>query len=194
MKVIENAPTVAFNADRVVGQFVSYELKDGYKVKRINLQTATGLCSLKLTKTARASLFRLSLERPIQPGVWLELAVQPKWDAGDVKYKVWDVQVVTEAAAMVLAQSTASVSPLPKAKQPTVIQVCDRGTCRKRGAATIMAVLQSAIHDQELASQIVVRSTGCLKNCKHGPNLAIGKACHGDLCPTQAIDLLATLC
>lgn len=178
---------------RIMGQFVSYELKDGYKVKRINLQTAAGLVSAKLTPAARAGLFRISTETPIQPGLWLDLTVKVKLDAGIIKYKVQDLQTVSESTALawIAANPTALIEQ--NSPQKTVIRVCDRGTCRKRGATQIIAALEQAIRDQDLGRSVEVQATSCLKNCKCGPNLRVGKAQHDRLCPVQALQLLPAI-
>ncbi len=181
-------PTVGHQtATQLVGQFVSYEIKDGYKIKRLNLLTPDGIQSIKLTKEARASIFRLTTVTPMIPGTLLSLAVEAKFDDGIVQYKVRDLQILaadTPIALSPIATSTAKV---------TKIRVCDRGTCRKRGALEVYAQLQREIADRGLTDRVVLEKTGCLKECKQGPNVAIGKTCHGRVCPSQSGQLLAPL-
>jgi Thioredoxin-like [2Fe-2S] ferredoxin len=179
-------PTVGHQTTtQLVGQFVSYEIKDGYKIKRLNLLTADGIQSIKLTKEARASIFRLTTITPMVPGTLLSLAVEPKFDDGMMQYKVRDLQIL--AGDMPIA-----LSPIATGKV-TKIRVCDRGTCRKRGALEVYAQLQQEIADRGLTDRVVLEKTGCLKDCKQGPNLTIGKTCHNQICPSSAVQMLSAL-
>jgi hypothetical protein len=185
-------PQSAMASSNLVGQFVSYELKDGYKVKRLNLLTADGVQSVKLAKEARAALFRLNSSTTIVPGTLLSLAVEAKFDDGAIKYKVYDLQILAAATTIDLTNLPATGSDLPPPKT-TKIRVCDRGTCRKRGALEVYAQLQQEITDRGLGDQVVLEKTGCLKDCKHGPNVTIGKTCHNNICPISARHLLSAL-
>jgi Thioredoxin-like [2Fe-2S] ferredoxin len=183
-----NSTTASRN---LVGQFVGYELKDGYKVKRLNLLTADGIQSVKLAKEARAALFRLNSSITIAPGTLLSLAVTAKFDDGEVKYKVYDLQIL--AAGSPMDRTNLPITePHPTPRKITKIRVCDRGTCRKRGALEVYAQLQQEIADRGLGDQVVLEKTGCLKDCKHGPNVTIGKTCHSRICPSTAAQLLPT--
>jgi Thioredoxin-like [2Fe-2S] ferredoxin len=185
-------PNSTIASSNLVGQFVGYELKDGYKVKRLNLLTADGIQSVKLTKEARAALFRLNSGTTIVPGTLLSLAVTAKFDDGEVKYKVYDLQILAAATPndpMNLSIVAVDV-PTPKI---TKIRVCDRGTCRKRGALEVYAQLQQEIVDRGMGDQVVLEKTGCLKHCKHGPNVTINKTCHNNICPSRTTQMLSAL-
>jgi Thioredoxin-like [2Fe-2S] ferredoxin len=181
-------PTVGHQTTtQLVGQFVSYEIKDGYKIKRLNLLTADGIQSIKLTKEARASIFRLTTVTPMIPGTLLSLAVEAKFDHGAIQYKVRDLQILA-AGTPIPAAPTVTVT-----HKVTKIRVCDRGTCRKRGALEIYAQLQQEIRDRGLSDRVVLEKTGCLKDCKQGPNVTIGKTCHNRICPSSAVQMLSAL-
>jgi hypothetical protein len=185
-------PNSTAASSNLVGQFVGYELKDGYKVKRLNLLTADGIQSVKLAKEARAALFRLNSSTTIVPGTLLSLAVEAKFDDGAIKYKVYDLQILAAATTIELTNLPVVESDAPRPKI-TKIRVCDRGTCRKRGALEIYAQLQQEIVDRGLADQVVLEKTGCLKDCKHGPNVTIGKTCHNNICPSRTTQMLSAL-
>ncbi len=176
----------------LIGQFVGYEVKDGYKVKRMQLRTADGVISVKLTKVAKACLFRLSCEIPMQPGTLLSLAVEPKYDDGQLKYyKVHDLQVLAVASERVETELTRlSSTKTQNSGKQTRVRVCDRGTCRKRGSAQIYEQLQQAISDRNLGDQVILERSSCLKKCKQGPNIAVGKACHSRVCTATVVNLL----
>jgi hypothetical protein len=182
----------AIASSHLVGQFIGYELKDGYKVKRLNLLTADGVQSVKLTKEARAGLFRLNSRTTIVPGTLLSLAVEAKLDDGAVKYKVYDLQILAAAPAIDLTNLPIAEPDSPQPKI-TKIRVCDRGTCRKRGALEVYAQLQQEIRDRGLGDQVVLEKTGCLKDCKHGPNVTINKTCHNNICPSRTTQMLSAL-
>jgi Thioredoxin-like [2Fe-2S] ferredoxin len=182
----------ANTVSNLVGQFVGYELKDGYKVKRLNLLTADGIQSVKLAKEARAALFRLNSSTTIVPGTLLSLAVEAKFDDGAIKYKVYDLQILAAATTIERTNLPVAESDSPRPKL-TKIRVCDRGTCRKRGALEVYAQLQQEILDRGLGDQVVLEKTGCLKDCKHGPNVTINKTCHNNICPSRTTQMLSAL-
>jgi hypothetical protein len=188
---LKHAPAIKQNTN-LIGQFVGYELKDGHKIKRIQLLTADGIVSLKLTKTAKACLFRLSDEVSMQPGALLSVSVEQKYDDGQLKYKVHDLQILATASeAVTLDLPCCSTSRAKYTGKKIKIRVCDRGTCRKRGAGLIYDRLQQAMIDRSLADQVVLEKSSCLKECKRGPNVAVGKTCHSRICPSTAVELLS---
>lgn len=172
----------------LVGQFINYEIKDGHKVKRMNLLTADGIVSVKLTKEARACLFRLSLETPLKSGALLSIAVTQKFDGDQVKYKAHDLQMLASSADDLRIE----LPPLGSAdtSKRLKVKVCSKGSCRKRGALDVYDRLHREVHDRGLSEQIGLEKTGCLKDCKHGPNVKINQRCHGRVCPAQAVELM----
>ena len=61
-------------------------------------------------------------------------------------------------------------SPI-SSKTPACILVCGKSSCQKRGAGAVIASLEEAVVDRGLASQVKIKTTGCLKKCKQGVNL-----------------------
>lgn len=75
------------------------------------------------------------------------------------------------------------------------LQICNKGTCRKRGSAKLRQALEATIHDTPDLHSLTVETTGCLKACKKGPNLRIlpsGKVLH-HLTPDAVPSLLPQL-
>jgi hypothetical protein len=166
----------------VIGRFVGYDLKEGYKVKRIKLLTPNGIQAIKLSKEARAALFRITLESPLNLGTALRIQAEKKFDDGEMMLK---------ARAIDLAMVDDEVSlPIEALVQPLQIQVCDRGSCRKRGSQAVYNALCTAVQDQGLLGQIDVQKTGCLNACKRGVNVQINGTQHSQVCPLQAVELL----
>jgi hypothetical protein len=166
----------------VMGRFVGYDLKEGYKVKRIKLLTPSGIQSIKLSKEARASLFRITLEAPLHLGTALRIQAEKKFDEGEMLLK---------AIAIDLAMAEGSESlAIDDSIQPVQIRVCDRGTCRKRGSQAVHSALCQTIQDQGLSEQMTVQKTGCLKDCKRGVNVEINGTQHSEVCPRQVVKLI----
>jgi NADH:ubiquinone oxidoreductase subunit E len=105
---------------------------------------------------------------------------------------VYDLQILAAATTIERTNLPVAESDTPKPKL-TKIRVCDRGTCRKRGALEVYAQLQQEIADRGLGDQVVLEKTGCLKDCKHGPNVTIGKICHSKICPSRAAQMMSAL-
>lgn len=49
------------------------------------------------------------------------------------------------------------------------ILICQHLTCRKQGAAKVLAAFRSAV----ISDEIIVEGCGCLGQCGNGPNLVI---------------------
>ena len=161
----------------ISGRFVEYELKDGYKIHRLQLLTAEGMRSIRLSKSAKASIFRLNLDTPLKSGTWLSLQVKSKSD-GDLKaYEI----CCLDSAPTAIDKIPAVSSPAEQIR----IRVCDRGTCRKRGAQQVYAALAQEIDDRGLRDRVKIETTGCLKACKAGVNVEVNGICHHHVSPSQ---------
>ncbi len=77
-------------------------------------------------------------------------------------------------------------------KPPACILVCGKSSCQKRGAGAVIASLEEAVVDQGLASQVKIKTTGCLKKCKQGANVVFltDKASYTAVKPIQVSSLL----
>lgn len=163
----------AFNLE---GRFLSFELEDGYKIKRLNLATAEGEVCIKLSKEARASVRGV-----LTPGDWIwvfgEKSVDPALDA--VRYKAFLIQQAAPGQPPTLAAQPPITRPAePPAKPLATILVCQKSDCQKRGGKAVCQRLQQELSDRGLTDQVVVKGVGCMKDCKAGPNLVVmpGKA------------------
>ncbi len=43
----------------------------------------------------------------------------------------------------------------------------------KRGGDGVCRALESALSDRSLSDEVTIKGTGCMKNCKAGPNLVM---------------------
>lgn len=168
--------TTVFNLE---GRFLGFEIEDGYKIKRLNLLTAHGELCIKLSKEARASV-----KGVLTPGDWLWVAGEQSTclETGIIKYKAASIkpaapgQKRTESTIPVPTQTSESA----KAKPQATILYCQKSDCMKRGGNGVCQALQATLSDRELEGQVKLKGTGCMKNCKAGPNIVVmpEKACY----------------
>ena len=173
----------------IYGQFMGYEVKDGYKIQRLQLLTPAGMRSIQLSKSAKASLFRLNLEAPLKLGTCLSLQVKLKSDRRQDELKAYEISY---GDPELIDQSVAPSLPYSSLAQ-TQVRVCDRGTCRKRGSQAVYAALTQEICDRHLTDRIQVQTTGCLKACKHGVNVKVDGICHHQVSTSQSAELIRSL-
>ncbi|AFZ27144.1 NADH:ubiquinone oxidoreductase 24 kD subunit [Cylindrospermum stagnale PCC 7417] len=175
----------------IEGRFLDFVIKDGYKLKGLLLGTSEGECYVKLAKHLRAAF---DLRLPL--GTWLQVVGTKKYDlqSGKVTLKAervmaarrdWEGGRVGEWESrklspqypnpMTPSQEASSVNDVkPKsAKTKASILVCQKSDCMKRGGKAVCQALEAALSDRGLEDQVTIKGTGCMKNCKAGPNLVM---------------------
>ena len=72
--------------------------------------------------------------------------------------------------------SLSQASPSPDNRPPvaapqtkTCVMVCQKSSCRKRGADQVCQAITESLRDRGLEEQIAIKPTGCMKQCKQGP-------------------------
>jgi (2Fe-2S) ferredoxin len=182
--------TVAFD---LKGTFLGFATEESYKLKLIRVATPTGEHCIKLPKELRSMLYRT-----LRPGATVQVSGYQTFNPlkGKLKLKaeqvtllnagqtaqgsdlpVWVQQsvyspVVPLQTLAAQSGSLASRAAKPKQKQETIL-VCQKSDCCKKGANALIAKLQNELEDRGLSEQIKVRGTGCMKQCKAGPNLVM---------------------
>lgn len=175
------------------GKLLDFVIKDGYKLKGLLLQSADGECYVKLAKHLRAS-FDLRLP----PGTWLQVVGEKKYDLknGEVKLKAQQVMAAAvevkthrekdtgsenfpassfptlESPRVGASSSSNANSSNAKSKKATIL-VCQKSDCMKRGGTGVCQALEAAVSARGLESEVTIKGTGCMKNCKAGPNLVM---------------------
>lgn len=161
------------------GQFLEFVIKDGYKLKGLMLATAEGECYVKLAKH-----LRVTFDLRLQPGTWLQVIGEKKQDleTGEVKLKAYRVMAAspntgTRRVTDVESKNVSASSSFPvsssgeaKTKKATIL-VCQKSDCMKRGGKEVCQALNAALSARGLESEVSIKATGCMKNCKAGPNL-----------------------
>jgi (2Fe-2S) ferredoxin len=163
------------------GRFLRYLVEDGYKIKRLELATADGEFSIKLTKEARAGLGQV-----LVPGDWVQVSGQKKIDPNTdlIKLKAYSVKLMVPNAAKTV------VKPEVSTRKETIL-VCQKSDCMKRGGKAICQALETALSDRGLTDQVAIKGTGCMKNCSKGPNVVMpGKARYCKIDAKEISDLV----
>lgn len=166
------------------GEFLGFVVKDGYKVKGLRLATVTGELYIKLGKEARASCNPLP-----QPGVGLRVSGEQTLDDqdGTVKFKASQLTTIPLNALPSLPKQVTS-APKPA---KTCVLVCQKSDCCKRGGRAVVEALQQELEARQLTEQISIRGTGCMKQCKAGPNLVMpDKTRHSRVRPHEIAQLV----
>ena len=147
------------------GRFLGFKFEDGSKLKYLRLATSKGECCIKLCKELR-SAFELRL----LPGDWLQILGEKKLDrkTGKVKLKAERVIPATASNKQINVQAKDK-----QAKTTASILVCQKSSCMKRGGTAVCHALATALSDRGLENQVAIKGTGCLKQCKSGPNLVM---------------------
>lgn len=147
------------------GRFLGFKFEDGYKLKYIRLATSEGECWLKLCKKLRHNF-----ELRLIPGDWVQIWGEKKLDrkTGKVKLKAERVIPATASQEQINQQVRDK-----QTKSKANILVCQKSSCMKRGGTAVCHAIEAALSDRGLSNQVAIKGTGCLKQCKAGPNLVM---------------------
>lgn len=157
------------------GRFIDFVIKDGYKLKGLMLGTHEGESYIKLAKHLRAA-FDLRLPA----GTWLQVVGYKEYDIKKDKVTLKAERVMAARSEMVIQTTTPVQEPpsidnvkVKPAKTKATILVCQKSDCMKRGGKAVCQALEAALSDRGLEDQVTIKGTGCMKNCKAGPNLVM---------------------
>ena len=163
MSISTNAAVTEFCFE---GRFLDFVIKDGYKLKGLLLGTSEGECYIKLAKHLR-SAFDLRLPK----GTWLQVVGTKQYNA-----KKDEVTLVAERV-MAASADMGKVAPqnpvTTKLAKTQTILVCQKSDCMKRGGKALCQALESELRNSGLEDSVTIKGTGCMKNCKSGPNLVM---------------------
>lgn len=166
------------------GRFLDFVIKDGYKLKGLLLWTSEGECYIKLAKHLR-SAFDLRLPK----GTWLQVVGTKQYNAKKDQVTLVAERVMAASADMgtVTAQNLAKTKP----DKVQTILVCQKSDCMKRGGKALCQALESELTNHGLENSVAIKGTGCMKNCKAGPNLVMpDKTRYSKVKAEQVADLI----
>jgi len=181
------------------GRFLDFDVKNGYKLKGLLLRTVEGECYVKLAKHLRAAF---DLQLPL--GTWLQITGTKKHNLknGKVTLKAERVMAAQLESGRISSHHTNPAYPPQEllsinndkakpAKTKATILVCQKSDCMKRGGKAVCRALEAALSDRGLEDQVTIKGTGCMKNCKAGPNLVMpDKSRYSQIQATQVSKLM----
>ncbi len=143
------------------GKLLGFVIKDGYKIKYLRIIVGEVEYWIKPSKELRKSL-----DSNIIPGCWLEVEGTKKLNRknGTIKYK---------ADLVALKNATETPVKAKKSKSKAKVLICQKSSCRKRGANKVCEALEGNLRDRGIEEEVTIKLVGCLKECKKGPNLVL---------------------
>ena len=160
----------------IEGSFVGGQFSRTGELKRLQIKTsdrsacgqADQIQEIKVPKTLRPIL-----ERLLKSSTYLKLQVK----TGHHHLKVVSVLTVIDDY-----RQDETKKYIPSIK----IQVCSKGSCHKHGSGKICEALKVMIQERDLQDVVFIEKVGCLKECKHAPNVRLkpsGIICHNASSP-----------
>jgi (2Fe-2S) ferredoxin len=144
---------------QVVGQFLGFILKNGYQIKYLRITVEGREYWFKPEKSLRD---RLSLNMTLHS--WLQVTGESRVceKTGRLNLKVTGIQALPTTE-----------SPTPAKPKKATILVCQKSDCWKKGGASVCRMLEESLQEKGLSETVNIKLTGCLKQCKQGPNVVV---------------------
>jgi (2Fe-2S) ferredoxin len=194
------------------GQFLGFVIdQDDNKFKALRMAIADDEVQIKLTKQARASIFR-SLEEHsflgLRPWDFIQVIGEKTLDrtAGILKFKAEqinllkvnqtsEIQPIQEASCQNTTPCPAKTKKSSASKSPAKLLVCHRSSCQKRGGRRQHQVIETMLRDRGLHECVVMEKSDCLGKCSMAPNIVLmpGKKRLSGMKPEAIAELLANL-
>ncbi|MEG4109349.1 (2Fe-2S) ferredoxin domain-containing protein [Microcoleus sp. S13_C5] len=178
------------------GEILALIVEDGCKLKYLRISSDRGVEYLvKLCKELRSFLSPI-----LTPGLRVQVVGEKELNLknGKIKLKARSLKLAqghkdrspeqldsTNGPVAVLTSDdraiaktevtspTAAQTVKSPAKTQTKILVCQKSDCLKRGAGGVCKALENALNSRGLEDEVTVQGTGCLKQCKAGPNIVV---------------------
>ncbi|MDV3349102.1 (2Fe-2S) ferredoxin domain-containing protein [Leptothoe sp. LEGE 181152] len=153
------------------GRFEGFMAGSKSPFKYLSLHGADDQYAVKLPKSVRLMLFRY-----LQVGDWIRVIGDRSIDqeTGEPKLKAKEVIRVKPSDVVTPPANSVASTPPPKAKQkkPKIL-ICQKSSCRKRGASQVCREVESTLAHYGLTDSVDVKLTGCMDKCKAGPNMVV---------------------
>jgi (2Fe-2S) ferredoxin len=170
-----------------IGELLGFVIQDGHKIKYLKIIISEREYWIKPAKEIREQIVQT-----IPPGCWVEVRGESKrcLKTGKVKLKAHTVKLTNNPndlkSSVFVAQSFPSNKPLES------ILVCQKSDCWQRGGKAVCQMLETKLRDRGLENRVQIKRTGCLKQCKKGPNLVMlpDKARYSHVQPQQVSTLI----
>ncbi|MEA5464579.1 (2Fe-2S) ferredoxin domain-containing protein [Leptothoe sp. PORK10 BA2] len=173
------------------GQFEGFMAGDKSPFKYLSLADLHGRHRIKLSKSVQVMLFGY-----LQVGDSIRVVGKQSTDqvTGEPKFKAREVVKIKPRELV-----TTQTNDVPQGKptkangKPPKILICQKSTCRKRGAAQVCREVEAALANHGLTDTVGIQLTGCMDKCGAGPNLVVmpHKQRYTKVKPGQVAELIA---
>ncbi|MEL6231985.1 MAG: (2Fe-2S) ferredoxin domain-containing protein [Cyanobacteria bacterium J06627_3] len=153
------------------GQFEGFMAGGKSPFKYLSLRDTHGQHVIKLPKSVRMMLFRY-----LQVGDSIRVVGDQSIDSetGEPKLKAKEVVRIKPLAVVATPVKDVPQPALSRPKgKPSKILICQKSSCRKRGASQVCRAVEAALANQGLTDTVQVKLTGCMDKCKAGPNMVV---------------------
>jgi hypothetical protein len=192
--------------------FVSHQ--DESKFKYLRMIVADDEVQIKLSKQARASLFRVMEQNSfvgLRPWDLIQVTGEKTLDCetGELRFKAEEIKLLDlnsatqiepliESLADITCQTTApcpAKSKLSNSKSSAKLLVCHRSSCQKRGGRRQHQAIENILRDRGLHDCVSIQKSGCLGKCSQAPDIILmpGKKRLSGMHPEAIVSLLANL-
>lgn len=177
----------------LLGQLQYFLFKKDGQIKYLKLSCDGREYLIKLTKS-----LRYNFPQTITPGCWLTVKGEQKQyiKTGKLKLKASIVELAEARQSHnqpELALKNISLNNCSKSAEPSAkVLVCKKSSCWKRGGQAVCQLIEDICRDRDWGDRVEVKTTGCLKQCKQGPNVVMlpSKTRYSNVKPQQVPVLL----
>jgi (2Fe-2S) ferredoxin len=195
----------------IEGQFLGFVI-DEYenKFKYLRMVVADDEVQIKLSKQARASLFRVMEQNSfigLRPWDLIQVAGEKTFDrtSGELRFRAEEIKLLgvnkgtpIQPETDVTCQTTTpcpATTKLSTSKSSAKLLVCHRSSCQKRGGRRQHQAIENMLRDRGLHDRVSIQKSGCLGKCSQAPNIVLmpGKKRLSGMHPEAIAELLANL-
>ncbi|MDJ0725880.1 MAG: (2Fe-2S) ferredoxin domain-containing protein [Prochloraceae cyanobacterium] len=172
----------------VIGELLGFIFKDGYKIKYLRILVSEREYWIKLPKELRNNL-----DSAIKPGCLLKVNGEGQLSLRNGKLKLKATEVSLAATLPNISGCGSLVAENKQTKSKATILVCQKSTCwHKKGGKAVCQSIEAGLRDRGWEDKIKIKTTGCLKQCKKGPNVVVmpDKTKYSQVMPQQIPNLL----
>ena len=148
---------------RLIGQLESFVIKDGVEVKYLRIRVGSRKFLIEISEK-----LKVYLNTDISPKDWLEIqgTRETKGKMGIFRLKAETIQTLTQ-------HQEPCIMIMPEKASEKKILICENTRCWEQGGKTLYQQIKTKLVACSLEAQVEIGLTGCLKQCKKGPNIVV---------------------
>ncbi|MGP0128690.1 MAG: (2Fe-2S) ferredoxin domain-containing protein [cyanobacterium endosymbiont of Rhopalodia musculus] len=148
---------------RLVGQLESFVMKDGIKIKYLRMRVGSREFLIEISEE-----LKVYLDTHLSPKDWLEVQ-----GTRETKGKMAIFKLKAETIKILTQPQESGVMIIPEKASKKKILVCKKARCWDQGGRILYQQIKTKLVDRGLENQVEIRLTGCLKQCRKGPNVVV---------------------